>query len=261
MKLFRVCAAVCAAVTGCAAATSSAALVSDWVVTRGAANIAGANTSTPVFDNAGGMDVVGGFPTISLASGEFVQVSATVTVTGGDASYSDQLRIGLFREDESAPEADDGAGYTGVSVAYLNVAREHHDPARNEIFTSGGAGAPATIGSAGTDPESDTINTANFTATFTLRIARDGSNLDISGSIVAPLNNFSQLFAFNDYVPTTTVANKYDFNRVGFLIGSVGGSQLAFTNVDVTTNVPEPATWLLAAGSLTGCVLARRRRR
>jgi hypothetical protein len=242
-------------------AAANAALVSDWAVTFGTANVTGANTSTPSFDNAGGMDVVGGFPTISLDPGDFIQVTATMSVTGGDTSYGNQLRMGLFREIGSGPNTGDGTGYSGISAAYLDNLREHIDPARARIFSSGGAGAPVVIGSAGTDPEADTINSANFTANFTMTITRDGANLDISGSIVSAAHNFTQSFSVDDYAPTTAVLDKYDFNRVGFLVGSVGGSQLDFSNVIVTTNVPEPAASTIALGALCAGAVVRRRKR
>jgi hypothetical protein len=252
-----------------------------WVVTNGNDSIdpVTANTNSPVLvpDNlvtpvVNSNTIQSAFPTITLTNpGDYVEASGSISLvrTANLATanrLNDQLRIGLFH----APAAPS----TGVSGDPRGFIAEYGtgSPAgdiRSLIATqanpfSGGAATPVVATPAGADPEGHTLTGTPVVANFVLRLTRQaGNTVDITGNVsgvtVDPLDNdYLQAFSVLGHIPDASF--NFTANRIAFLIGgNADASGGGLLNVQVTTNVPEPASWLLGSGlALAGATTRRR---
>lgn len=240
--------------------------VTNWAVLVGTSTVTDGSTNSPTFAPADGIQVAGGFDTVNLADGDFIQGKVSVefdrTSSGG---MGDNVRIALFREHGGGnPTAGDGTGYSGISFALQHSLRDHRNPVRAQPFSSGGSGAPTVIvNPAGTDPEGDTVSGQNVTLDFTLNIIRDGNALDISGTI-SDGADYSQSFTVEDYVPDTsfmtgiyTGTDVFSWNRMAFLFAAaVDGTSVQVVNARVRSNliIPEPSSALLMIVAMAGLV-------
>lgn len=238
-------------------------------------------TTANTITNVGQSTVIGGtegyqtlaaFPEVTLADGQFVELTATYQVLGRTAAAGadlqrlrDQIRVGLFR----APVAADpvvAQGLTGYIIEHRNEMREVRTPigapatnqspfvsARSGLInadttgtSTGSYSTAAMTGVSGGNPdadeftEEDLVAGVDVTLTIQYRIARDGANLDITGSIggtpaIAPpggasppedsdgvfLEHFSAL-NYNPMIDLTGPGSDnfdFKFNRIGFLMG------------------------------------------
>jgi hypothetical protein len=209
------------------------------------------------------------------SAGDYVELTGSfnltrVGTTTNLASLSrlnDQLRVGLFGAPAAPGEGASGAP-RGFIAEYGSAAIGADGELRGLIATqanpfSGGAATPV-IALAGDDPEGNGISGTPAAVNFVFRITRQAGNTvnltgNFSGVTVDPLDNdYLQAFSVLGHSPDPSF--NYQLNRVAFLIG--GNADTAsggLLNVQVTTNIPEPATCLLAVGALVGCVLIRRR--
>jgi hypothetical protein len=250
------------ALTACAALAlaalaplAHAAPITGWAVHNGSST-AGGTASAPTFAPADNLTLMAPFIDRALVNnGDYVEVKTTLelndrTANTGTNALNTQLRIGLFDGPAGAIGFEDTPNL-GFIIEYHNVSgliREQTNAGQNSPFTSPtniGNGSPPTGNIAGANPDP---------VTFTLRLTRTAGALDLTGSIVSSTftGNYSALGNASSHV----------FNRIGLFMGpNVDATDILLTNSSVTTNVPEPATCVLAAAAALAFVGMRRRSR
>ena len=210
--------------------------VTDWVTAVGDADFSGgsAATASPVTTDADSDTILANFPDITLADGESVSLTGSVTC---DVLLSNsQFRIGLFNGDDPII-AGDGSGFTGI---FAGAPAGSTSPVRS---TPGTASAPfsSSVGSElGLLPASASPP-ANTVINFSLTITRNNSKLNISASFDGE-NGYSSSLTLQDQD-----LSYFTFNCAGFLFGGGhNGTQSSFSNIQVTksTVTAPPATEL-----------------
>jgi hypothetical protein len=244
--------------------------VEGWVVHGGSSAVSDGGTNSPTFTPAdGNITVLGTFPAVQLANdGDFVTATTTLTLTTrtgtGVNALNTQLRFGLFGGPAGPVVASDGP-HRGIWFEYSNaggLVREV-DPAQTDPFVF----PIAEAGNLDPDAEGDSIQGADIgPVDFELTLTRSGGNLVITGQISGTdsVSGNPFLSVIDPAIVHAPVASgfNFDFNRVGFAfrnnVNAANGGTL--NDVVVTTNVPEPGSWLLAAlVSAAGAMAARRR--
>jgi len=221
---------------------ASAAPATGWVVTNWAFGdpttlpVSDANTNSPSAAPATGVSLLAGFPSIGLEDNQSIRGTGLMTIAGGDGFPRNffQFRIGLFREDGSAPTTGDGVGYTGFTIENEGFLKE--TAGATNPFSTGGS----VLISNGIEPEGDRLEATDFTASFSLNIRRDGNAFEIEGTI-SDGDEYHEFFSASDYLPADA---DFSFNRIGFLVGNLpNADSVALQNVQVSV-VPEPMTML-----------------
>jgi hypothetical protein len=236
-----------------------AELVINWAPIVGSSTITNPGTDSPVFTPADALQVAGGFPTITLLDGQSIEGSVTVAIArtaGSTGGLGETIRFGLFHEiGDGFPTAGDSTGYTGFSLSLQGPLRNHFDPTRTNLFSSGApaATAPVTIlAGAGNDPDGSAVAGQNATLSFTMKIVRDGNLLDLSGSITNG-SAFNSTFSLPDYAGQSPPITNFSWNRMAFLFsGDVNGVTATVTNAVVTTAIPESSSFLFG---MSACVI------
>ena len=264
-----------------AVAADAGPITGTWVVTNGNDIIAPGteNTNSPALapippdTSVVSNTVQSAFPTITLTDpGDYVEARGTIDLvrTSGLTTanqLNDQLRLGLF----SAP-APPTAGASGDPRGFIleygtgsPVSEVRALIATQANPFSGGAGTPV-IGLAGADPEGHTLTGTPVAANFIFRVTRQaGNTVDLTGSVTGitqdPLDNdYLQQFSILGHSPHASF--NYDLNRIAFLLGgNAGATEAVFRNVQVRTNVPEPATALVGLAALVAAAFTRQRMR
>jgi hypothetical protein len=180
-------------------------------------------TSSPVTTDADGDAIAANFPPISLADGEFIRLTGSVTLdaplTGSD------FRIGLF-DGEDPVLAGDGTGYGGIWS-------EAPATSDTNIAAGDGSGSPfetATAMILGPVSAAAATVPANTPIDFTLMIARNGNDLEISTNFTDNgIDNPSQNLL-------KQAVAKFGYDRVAFLTnGNLSGSQARFSNIEMVS--------------------------
>jgi hypothetical protein len=232
-------------------------------------------TSSPLFDVSGDKDnsaFMGRFSNISLANnGDFLELNATLTMTGrtastGAAGLATQLRMGLFNGPNAAVAQDDVSNL-GFFMVYSNNAQAANGHRALRVQSNAAETLPLpgstaiNIASGTADAGDDNIQGANpGPVAFKLRITRNGALLDFDGSIsgtdAVTLNPYLSDYDLTGYDGS---AVGFDFDRVGIFLGpAVNTATAQLSNVTITTNIPEPASWSLAALALLGVKMGRK---
>jgi hypothetical protein len=214
-------------------------------------------------DNAAFM---GRFTNINLANdGDFVEMNATLTLTGrtgstGVAGLATQLRMGLFDGPDGAVALNDVPNL-GFFIVYANNAQaaNGHRALRAQANAAETLPLPGSnainIASGTADAGDDNIQGANpGPVAFRLRITRNGGLLDFDGSISG-----TDSVTGNPYLSDYDLSGHdpgaigFAFDRVGIFLGpNTNAPSAQLTDVTITTNIPEPASWALAALAMCG---------
>jgi hypothetical protein len=245
-----------------AAASQAATIpVTGWAYTNATAanSIADAATNSPVATDARGESMAANFPAVTLADGEFIELTGSVsfsnTVTAGN-----QFRFALFDGDDPVT-AGDGMGYVGYYASTPTATT-----VAANLWSANGSQANPFAAAAGTALVNFTGVAANLPADtelfFALRITRDDMLADIAASFTDG-SSFNVAWAVDDTAP---VPAGFNYNSVAFLMGGtlVAGTA-TYSDITVTTGmaIPEPASLgLLAVAVLTcigGCARLRSR--
>lgn len=210
-------------------------------------------------DNANGVSVGGLFgtvatpATVTLAVGETLTVSGSVTFTGG-SDRTDQIRFAIF--DDNGGFGSDSSTWTGGGFM-MRIDNGFYNGRTDGIFGSSAANASrispsngSTITTSGTY-EGDSVDPY----TFSLSITRDTSTtVDLLGEFSGGPNPFSITVADNDVASTQDT-----YTAFGVLLGGSSAlDQASFSNVSFAV-IPEPSS--LALLGLTGVALLLFRRK
>lgn len=267
-----------AAVVGAAlapAAAAEAAPVTDFFTLKAspATTLSGTgNTDDPVLGTgattADAARMIGYFPDITLANtGDFITLSYGMSFTAGTiANASDNWRYALYdRNGETAETTNSnlavvGNDNTDAFRGYWFGVDTNPNPTgvqgtlRERNVVDGSQDDPfANASATNISTPTGTATLAAATAyTGTMTITRTGlTEVTITGSFTG---NGSNTWSFVDATAIT-----FTYGVVGFLNGgNINADQVTFSNVLITTNVPEPASMALLG---LGGLLVRRRRR
>ena len=256
------------AVTAWASTARAAVIsVSGWAVHNGTST-AGGTASNPTFTAGDNITLMAPFnPVALLNNGDFIEGTTTLTLNNrtantGTNNLNTQLRIGLFNGPAGAVVANDVPNL-GFIIEYANTAlasgpliREQTNAAQTAPFVN-----PTNIGVGTADSDSIQGQTPG-PVTLTLRLTRDGSALDLSGTISGTDsvsgNPVVVTYALDNHVP---VSGTFTFNRIGLFLGpNTDATSAELSNTTVTT-IPEPAALALGASLLGGMLMRRRRAR
>ena len=217
-----------------------AAPVVDWISINnmGVASgvVTSGDTNSPTVTGGDGIQIIGGFPTITIADGEFIRLSGSLTLVDrlDNLTLTDQVRFGLFRSDDDANPIQ-GTALSGIILEHRDQIRELRLNTQLAPFNSGTQSFG--IGTTSGDPEMSTPPSGSpVTLQFTLEIARDGENMNINGTFSDSLD-FTEHFTRADYDSPMAV-DVFRWNRAGFLIGgNVNQASVSFSAVEVVTGV------------------------
>lgn len=215
-------------------------------------------TNSPISADADQDSIAANFSAITLADGDSLTLTGSVSFAGIGSMAHNQFRIGLFNG--ATVTEDSGSGYTGFfagapsgasaySVFYGNGTNANHPfgTSASESTTVGAIAAPnATVG-------------ANTALDFQFVLSRSGSDFDINTSFTSV--GYS---AVSNLTGVNVAGMGFEYNTVAFLFGgSFNGTEATFSDIDVshTTAIPEPSTYAALFGALAlGIVMIRRRR-
>ena len=250
------------------AATAVAAPVTGWAIvdssTGGptAKSLTGAATNSPVlgtgadgsatqlalFANISGAHDLA--PDVSLADGQTVRLSGSVTIQG-NTSVMEQFRFGLFNESTGTIDAKGWMGYlannsAGGSGGALRAKDAAYADFPNQLFAATAAsGSAATLGTS--------RDGGSFTAgvyDFAMSVTREGSAVVIDASLVRG-TEFAQ--TWHDLATADPDLATFDFNRVGFLCANMSADAIAFNDIQVSTvAIPTLTLEVIAAGPYAG---------
>jgi hypothetical protein len=233
------------------------------------------STNSPLFDvdaNKDNAAFMGRFTSVNLANnGDYLEVNATLTLTGrtgstGAAGLATQLRMGVFNGPDAAVAINDIPNQ-GFFTVYANNAQAANGHRALRAQTSATETLPL--------PGSNTINIASGTAdagddniqganpgpvAFKLRITRNGGLLDFDGSISGTDSVTGNPYLSDyDLIGHDPGAIGFAFDRVGIVLGpNTNAPSAQLSVVIITTNIPEPGSWALAAVALGGMRLGSR---
>jgi hypothetical protein len=220
-------------------------------------------TDSPTFTPGDNITVMAPFSDITLANdGDFVTASVNLTMAGrtttGVNTLNTQLRIGLFNGPPGPVVANDIPN-TGFIIEYTNAGaggliREQTSLTQTAPFTS-----PTNIGNGTPDAESESISGANPPPVLLeLTLTRNGGELDLTGQISS--GSYLATYSVPGYSSAThPLDGEFNFNRIGLFLGDgVNAASASLSGAKITTNVPEPASTMLAAMLTAGGILIGR---
>jgi len=236
------------------ASGARAASVADWVLIfdgNSDAAVTNAGTASPGVTNADKVSIAASFPTITLADGD--SLTFTGTVSFSQSLPNNQFRFGLFHN-AAAPSPGVGSGYVGY------YAEATANGAAKVASSDGTSTTPShPFGSAestpiGTMSNNGVIPAADTPLDFSLVLTRNGTTVDL----VASVTDGGTYFSSETVTGTAAFPADYTYNSAAFLMGSgfETTASATYSNMDVTY-VPEPSSALLG---LLGLGLIRRRR-
>ncbi|MGB7158738.1 MAG: PEP-CTERM sorting domain-containing protein [Tepidisphaeraceae bacterium] len=237
---------------------------------QGDGPITNANTASPtVGDNtsnsAAGEMIDSPFPAITLANtNDFISFTGSVTLAGTvnsaatSATPRTQFRFGLFGGDEAGLDDNGWVGYY-MSNKHGNAGTPAGTLARKSVGNTtiylSATGQTALTSVQGDGTASSLFHDATYA--MTLLITRSGNDLIVSGQLTGS-NGFLQSLNSTDTAAGTN--GTYTFDHLGFLLGgNLGTDQAVFSNLTISTNVPEPIS--AAALGFVGVLVCLRRRR
>jgi hypothetical protein len=219
----------------------------------------GDGTNGDILDDADGAYVGGRFGTVgtplsvTLAVGETLTVSGSVTLSGGVGTNLSELRFGVFNagtDFNSSSTWSDGGFVVRADNGWWNART-------NGAFVSTGGDAANITNLSEANETSGTIDYDSPTAAYdwSLSVTRDSlGTVDLSASIAGGDGSFSGTYSVND-----VTTDKFTFDALGILFGNqINLAQGDFSGVQYNV-VPEPGS--LALLGLGGLLVARRRRR
>jgi hypothetical protein len=212
-----------------------------------------------VTNSSGAIALTTSFTSHTLAVGETITLSFTVTTDFKGSAAGDAFRFGLFRSGGNIPSADT-TGVNGSATEFTSWrGYSHWSPYGSVTGESAGINERTTNSTTLFAGSANTLgNSAAYTANaFSNGTAYDGSisitNLGGSYAISSSLGGTS--VSWTDTTPLLT-----SFNAVSFYVGNTPmGSNGSFTLDNVKVEViPEPSSLLIAA--LMPIAFLRRRR-
>ncbi len=246
--------------------------VDSWFVARdgtaGATTLTDANTNSPKAgdatagsDNADNASLGGTWgSTISLAEGETLNLSGTVTFT--DSTFTDAAwRVGLYDDDGNQSGASDG-GITIIAqdsnVGIANSGASFHEGRTDGFWMSTGGNSDDFDSSVQETAPSGSW-TSGTTYDWSLSIVRTGVTSATTTFNVTGGGGFSTDASGSD--STHVLASDFDnIDTVGILFANSTNLDFAeLGNIQISV-VPEPSSLLLLIGCFSLLLMGRRRR-
>jgi hypothetical protein len=225
-------------------ASALAAPVTGWQVDpilepTDPAPIAGAGTASPTLgdgspQSASNSAMFASFPAITLADGEQITLTGSITLVGTTPSQNN-LRWGLFKDDGVAPDTGGWRGYIAeASSRGIGGTMLVRNPAgtdfANQTFMSTTNGRSAALAAA-VNSGADLLD---GTYQVTMVAARFGNEMELRGSFIGG-TDFKDVYRSATDADPARIPAGFQFDRTGFLSGgAIAADQLAFNNIDVT---------------------------
>ena len=246
---------------------AGAAVVADWKELNPNAAvvpISGANTDSPVFGDGttpnsaqaawiGGQFGAAGSPeSVTLAIGDTLTVSGSLTLTGG-TNNSAQFRFGAFNSGGQLA-ASSGLNWSSGLMHVIGSTGDLFQARTDNAFISTGGNAVDLNGVTTRTGAFDGDSTLPFI--FSMQITRhSATTVDVVSLITGGDGSFSEEYVEDDHTPAN-----FTYDSVGLLFGgSSSVEQATFSGVQYeVTSIPEPSAVFL---SLTGILLGSVRRR
>ncbi|MGB6221304.1 alpha/beta hydrolase [Haloferula sp.] len=208
--------------------------VNGWVTIFGNAGFTGssANTASPAMSDADADSIAANFDSVSLADGEFLRLTGSVSFNAALSSGS--FSLGLFSSDAPVTPGV-GAGFAGIwssipTTSATLIAKGDGSGSINPFETS----SSTTLGPV---PAADFTVAASTPVEFSLMIARNGNNLDVAVEF-----DDGDFYRSSQNLLNKTVS-QYHFDSVAFLMnGNLNATQASFSNIAITSGraLPPP---------------------
>ncbi|MBA3480584.1 MAG: PEP-CTERM sorting domain-containing protein, partial [Pirellulales bacterium] len=225
-------------------ASALAAPVTGWQVDpilepTNPAPIAGAATASPTLgdgspQSAANSAMFASFPAITLADGEQITLTGSVTLVGTTPS-ANNLRWGMFKDDGVAPDTGGWRGYiaeasNGGSGGNMLVRNPAGTDFATQTFMSTTGGRSAALAAA-VKSDADLLD---GTYQITMVAARFGNEMELRGSFIGG-TDFKDVYRSATDADPARIPAGFQFDRTGFLSGGgLNADQLAFSNIDVS---------------------------
>jgi hypothetical protein len=211
------------------------------------APVAGAATASPTLgdgspQSAANSAIWAAFPTVTLAHGEQITLTGSVTLVGITPA-ANNLRFGLFKDDGVAPATGGWRGYIAeTSNAGAGGTMLVRNPAgtdfANQPFMSTTGGRSAALAAAANSG----ADLVDGTYQFTMTASRFGNEMELRGSFVGG-TGFKDVYRSATDADAARIPTGFQFDRAGVLSGGgLNADQLAFSNIDVTKSATTALT-------------------
>lgn len=229
-------------------------LITNWTSVQG--NTSNLNTANPIFgtgtaNSVTGSEVYANIGSHSLAIGDTLTFSGSVTMTGNQSSANNQFRIGLMYSNGSVNDTGMLGYWFGNSEAStVGTLRERNSPATAvDMMSTADTSAPSFA----------TAGAVNFisigTYAFSLSYQRASAT---SLAITWTLSN-GGTYVLSKTFTDTTVVSGFTFDTVALFAGTVNATKYSYADVSYTV-VPEPQTWgMLGFAGFAFVVIGRKK--
>jgi len=241
-----------------AIASQAQTLVTNWTTVQGT-YVTGTNTANPVFGNgsgnsAAGSEIYANVGAHVLDVGGYITFSGSFTMTGGSSSANNQFRIGMMYSNGSSNDLGMlGYWFGNSDASNVGYLAERNSPATaNDMMSTTGASVPSYA----------TAGAVAFTSTGVYTYSLSYQRASASSLLITWSLSNGGTYVLSKSFTDTSVVSGYNFDTVALFAGTLNASRVSFSDVVVTSSVPEPQVWCLLGFAgfavILGCKKFRR---